>query len=130
MQSGEKKRRGTQMRNEFENDTAAEELKITLGSGNVFSDLGLADSDDLLVKADLATIIIREVREHQWTQEDAAERLGVAQPDVSNIKRGRLENFTQQRLQNLVRRLGIDVQINLHRREDGGIGTLRVLEVA
>ena len=106
-----------------------EDVRVEPGSGNVFADLGLDNADERLVRADLAAVIIREIAARGWTQDEAAERLGVAQPDVSNIKRGRLVNFSQERLLTMLRRLGIDVKINLNQPHDG-IGTLRVLETA
>jgi predicted XRE-type DNA-binding protein len=106
------------------------DVEISRSSGNVFADLNLDKADERLVKADLAAAIIRSIREEKWTQAQAAERLGIAQPDVSNISRGKLDDFSQERLQNLLRRLGIDVEIALYRRANGRTGTLKVLERA
>lgn len=99
-------------------------------SGNVFADLGLENADELLAKADLAHAINREIRSHGWTQDQASARSGLTQPQVSKIMRMRLDDFSQERLQTVLRRLGIDVEIVLHVRKNGGIGTLKVLESA
>jgi predicted XRE-type DNA-binding protein len=99
-------------------------------SGNVFADLGLENADELLVKADLAHAINRTIESHGWTQVQASERAGLTQPQVSKIARMRLDDFSQERLQAALRRLGIDVEIVLHVRESGGIGTLKVLAYA
>jgi len=86
-------------------------VRLTHSTGNVFADIGLPDADEQLVKADLAISIMREIRERGWTQSEAAKRLGLHQPDVSNTTRGNLEDFDQNRLQNILRRLGVEVQM-------------------
>ncbi len=103
---------------------------ITESSGNVFADLGLCNADDLLVKADLAIAIKKEIEARGWTQTEAAERAHVRQPQISNIMRMRLDGFKRDRLQEILRDFGYDVEITLHRRENGGIGTLRVMQSA
>jgi predicted XRE-type DNA-binding protein len=59
-------------------------------SGNVFADLGLSDPEERLAKADLAIAISREIESRDLTQAEAADLLGAAQPDVTNLMRGRL----------------------------------------
>jgi predicted XRE-type DNA-binding protein len=105
-----------------------DDVKITEGSDNVFADLGLANADELLAKADLAIAIKKEIDARGWTQAQAAERVFLSQPQISNIRRMKLEGFSRDKLQEVLRNLGIDVEITLHKREDGGIGTLRVLQ--
>ena len=61
-------------------------------SGNVFADLGLRDADELVAKADLAHAIQQLIQARGLSQRAAACRLGVAQPDLSNLYRGRLED--------------------------------------
>jgi len=99
-------------------------------TGNVFADLGLENADELLVKADLASAIVGIIRRNGWAQGDAAQRTGLTQPEISNIGRGKLERFSQERLQTVLRRLGMDVEIVLHARDSVGVGTLRVRDFA
>ncbi len=103
-----------------------DDATIHPSSGNVFADLGLENADELLVKADLAHAINTEIHARGLMQAAAAEHAGLTQPQVSKIARMKLDDFSQERLQTVLRRLGVDVEISLHRREDGGIGTLRV----
>jgi predicted XRE-type DNA-binding protein len=91
----------------------SEELELTWSSGNVFADLGLEDPDLLLAKADLAIAITGIIRERGLTQAAAARELGVDQARVSAIMRGRLDDFSLQRLMTFARRLGQDVQITV-----------------
>lgn len=83
----------------------------TESSGNIFADLGLPDADELLAKADLAIQISRIIEERALTQAQAAELLGVDQPKVSALVRGRLEGFSMERLYRFLNALGQDVEI-------------------
>lgn len=85
--------------------------KIIEGSGNVFRDLGLKDADELLVKAELTSQISEIIGERGLTQAAAAKLLGLKQPDVSNLLRGKLSKFSTDRLMNFLTRLGRDVEI-------------------
>jgi predicted XRE-type DNA-binding protein len=80
-------------------------------SGNVFADLGLPDADELLAKADLTVQISRIIEERGLTQSKAAALLGVDQPKVSALVRGRLEGFSIERLTRFLNALGQDVEI-------------------
>jgi predicted XRE-type DNA-binding protein len=88
-----------------------EEATVTPSSGNVFADLGLRDADELLAKADLAHAIQQPIQARGLSQRAAAHRLGVAQPDLSNLYRGRIEGFSMERLYGLVTALGQDIRI-------------------
>ena len=89
----------------------AELPKHTIGSGSVFADLGLPDADELLVKADLAIRISEIIDERGLTQAEAAELLGIDQPKVSALVRGRLEGFSMERLTRFLNALGHNVEI-------------------
>lgn len=88
-------------------------LQFTRGSGNVFADLGLPESDLLLAKTDVAITITRILRERGLKQTAAARLLGIDQPKVSAITRGRLDDFSLERLMLLANRLGQDVEISI-----------------
>ncbi len=83
----------------------------TESSGNVFADLGLPDADELLAKADLAIQISRIIEDRALTQAEAASLLGVDQPKVSALVRGRLEGFSMERLYRFLNALGQDIEI-------------------
>ena len=65
-------------------------IGATESSGNVFADLGLADPEEALAKAELARQIGALLAERGLTQAQAAALLGVDQPKVSALVRGRL----------------------------------------
>ena len=87
------------------------EAKFTESSGNVFTDLGLADAGTRLAKAELARSITAIVQERGLTQRQAAQILEIDQPKVSAISWGRLSDFSLERLLMLVNRLGMDIDI-------------------
>ncbi len=86
-------------------------IEAEQSSGNVFADLGLADPDERLAKADLAIRISELIQGRGLTQTQAAETLGLKQPHVSNLMRGQLDGFSIERLFRLLNRLGQDVRI-------------------
>ncbi len=88
-------------------DTTAER-----GSGNVFADLGCSDADERLAKAELARAIHRLILQRAWTQRRAAETLGLSAPDVSDLVRGKLARFSQERLERCL--LALDMNVTIH----------------
>lgn len=89
------------------------EPSYTVGSGNVFTDLGLPDPELRLAKAQLAARIADAIATRGLSQVEAAEVLGIGQPKVSAIVRGRLADFSLNRLRTLANRIGLDVTITV-----------------
>jgi predicted XRE-type DNA-binding protein len=69
-----------------------------MSSGNVFADLGLPDADELLFKAEILSEIARLMKLKKLTQAKAAGLTGIAQPDLSNLLRGKFRSFSIERL--------------------------------
>src|SRR5438477_451327 len=69
-----------------------------VSSGNVFADLGLPDSGELLAKAELARQINNIINSKKLTQTAAAALLGVDQPKISALSKGKLTGFSLERL--------------------------------
>jgi predicted XRE-type DNA-binding protein len=90
-----------------------QEIKVEVSSGNVFADLGLPNSEEMLVKAELASKIGEIIETRSLTQMDAAEILGIDQPKVSALIRGRLTGFSTERLFRFLNALGSDVEISV-----------------
>ena len=82
-------------------------------SGNVFADLDYPEADEMLAKAELAQKIAGILQERHLTQVQAAAILGVDQPKVSALIRGRLSGFSIERLLRFVLLLGSDVAITI-----------------
>jgi predicted XRE-type DNA-binding protein len=80
-------------------------------SGNVFTDLGLENAEELAAKADLAHAINEEIRALGLTEAGAGRLCDLTQPQVSRIARVKLDGFSQERLRDALRRLGVGVEI-------------------
>ncbi len=88
-----------------------ETTRFVRGSGNVFADLGLPDSEEALAKARLAEAVAATIKRRKLTQNEAAAIMDVDQPKVSLIVNGRLDGFTKDRLIRYLTALGDDVEI-------------------
>lgn len=102
-------------------------IKHVTSSGNVFADLGLADAGERLVKARLAAALQRSIVDMGLTQTAAAARVGIPQPKLSRILRGRFEGISEAYITEGLRKLGHDVEIRVKPRHEG-VGETRVLE--
>jgi predicted XRE-type DNA-binding protein len=86
-------------------------ITVTPRSGNVFADLGFAEPEEELTKAQLASQIRQIIKRRRLTQVAAASLMGIDQPKVSALLNGRLTNFSSERLMRLLTELGHDVDI-------------------
>ena len=102
----------------------------THSSGNVYADLGFDDPTEESLKADLVIGIIDEIKHRGLSQTAAARLMGLSQPDVSKLLRGRTGGYSLERLLGFTRALGGDVEITIKRNapEQRGRLKLRVLE--
>lgn len=94
------------------------ENSVYTSSGNVFSDLGLPNSEERLVKAELARKISEAITFRNLTQVQAAELLGIDQPKISALVRGRLSGFSIDRLFQFLNDLDNDVEIVIKRKPE------------
>jgi predicted XRE-type DNA-binding protein len=91
----------------------SDEQRFIVGSGNIYADLGFEEPELEEAKAKLARQIGALIKERRLTQVQAAKILGIDQPKVSALLRGRLGNFSTERLMKLLTRLGQDVEITV-----------------
>jgi predicted XRE-type DNA-binding protein len=89
----------------------AKRIKVIEGSGNVFADLGLPNPEERLAKADLVREIEKNISRRRLTQAQVGELLGIGQPRVSELLRGRVGIFSLEKLIEFSRRLGNNVEI-------------------
>jgi predicted XRE-type DNA-binding protein len=74
----------------------------------MFADLGFAEPEEELAKAQLASHLRQVIKQRRLTQVAAAALLGIDQPKVSALLNGRLANFSTERLMRLLTALGQD----------------------
>ena len=89
------------------------DIRITEGGPNVFADRGLPDADELLVKAKLAHRIAVAIRERGVSQSEAAALIGLPQPKLSNMLRGRFHGISEDKMMRCLAALGHDVTIRV-----------------
>jgi predicted XRE-type DNA-binding protein len=110
---------------------ASAAIRVTEGSSNVFADVAVAEPEEELAKAQLASHIRRAIKRRRLTQVHAARLMGLDQPKVSAIMNGRLAGFSSDRLMRFLAALGQDVEILIKARSRGRErGRIRVVEAA
>ncbi|MDP3089590.1 MAG: helix-turn-helix transcriptional regulator [Nitrospira sp.] len=89
--------------------------KITPSSGNVFRDLGFGreEAEHLLVRSDLMIQVQKIIAARGLKQKSAAKILGVTQPRVSDLLRGRIDLFSTDALIDILARLGAQVRLTV-----------------
>jgi len=98
-------------------------IEVQRSSGNVFADLGLPDADKLKIKTGLVIEIRKAMRGLGLTQQEAAKRMGITQPKVSDMMRGDFTNLSERKLMDCLTRLGYDIEISV-RPAHSGVGQL------
>lgn len=91
--------------------------EIEKGSGNVFADLGFPDAETHQIKATLVFRISKLIKAHGLSQSEAAERMGMSQPDVSKMLNGQFRPVSLEKLIRCIVTLGQDVEISLSPRK-------------
>lgn len=92
---------------------------------------GLTRGEERLAKAQLAQQINALIQERGLKQKDAAQLLGVTQPEVSQIANGRLSGFTFDRLYRCLQALDMDIEITVkkHVFADNSAADIRVFHL-
>lgn len=96
-----------------------EELTVSMknaSAANVFVDLGVADAENLKLRAQLMLEIDRYIRHQRLTQAEAAQRLGTTQPRINDIIRGRIDKCSIDRLVNMLALAGVRVNLKIMRK--------------
>jgi predicted XRE-type DNA-binding protein len=65
------------------------DIKFTKGSGNVFTDLGLDNAEELETKSTLAMMIRDLIKKRGLTQVEAAKLLGTHQTQIARLKKSK-----------------------------------------
>jgi predicted XRE-type DNA-binding protein len=86
---------------------------VEQSSGNIFADLGLANPEEALAKAQLVIEISKIIKKRKLTQVRVAKILKIAQPKVSLLLRGYLKSFSLERLLRFLNALGQDIHITI-----------------
>jgi predicted XRE-type DNA-binding protein len=93
----------------------AKMLELTKGSQNVFIDCGFpsAEAENLRVRAGLMMALTGYVQDRKISQARAAKIMGVSQPRVSDLMRGKIGLFTIDALVNMVAAAGLKIDLEI-----------------
>lgn len=93
----------------------SEKLKRTRGSENVFLDLGFSrgEAENLRLRAELMMRIEEFYRRSAMTQIDAAKLLGLTQPRLNALLKGKIEIFSLDALVLIASKAGMSVQLQV-----------------
>ena len=89
------------------------------GSGNVFADLGLEESDELFARAKIGFHVYQILQAKKLPQREVAALLGVKQPEVSHLMNGHFSRFTTDKLLEFLKRLERKVTIRISPHKPG-----------
>jgi len=87
-------------------------------SSNVFRDLGFnhEEAANLKVRSDLMIELSKLIESRGLTQADAAKLLGVTQPRISDLTRGKIDRFSIDSLVEMLGHAGVRVSFTTTRR--------------
>jgi predicted XRE-type DNA-binding protein len=90
-------------------------LKMTRGSGNVFSDLGFApnEAQNLLLRSQTMMAVARWYNASGLTQAQAAKALGITQPRLNQVLKGKINEFSLDALVNMATNAGMRVGLTI-----------------
>jgi len=97
-----------QLKGPLERTAIMNDKGYTISSDNVFADLGFPNAEELLLQANLACSIIKEISRRRLTRRQAASLLGISQADVTKLLEARLSRFSLESLQQMSKRLAMD----------------------
>ena len=90
-----------------------EKMKYTRGSGNIFLDVGFdnAEAENLKLRFDLMMKIEDFYRRSGLTQAGAAKVLGLTQPRLNALLKGKIQLFSLDALVNIACKAGLNVRL-------------------
>jgi predicted XRE-type DNA-binding protein len=96
-------------------------MRATRGSENVFVDCGFppAEAENLRIRAKMMMALTGFIKERRLTQSRAANIMGVSQPRISDLIRGKIGFFTIDTLVNMVTAAGLKVDVDIRASRPG-----------
>ena len=90
-------------------------IKITEGSDNVFRDIGFGEveAENLKLRSDLMIRIEKYVKQSGMTQAEAARELGITQPRLNQLLKGKIQLFSLDALVNMLANAGMRVTMSV-----------------
>ena len=86
-------------------------IEIEESSGNIYADLEMPNADEMLIKAQLAAKIAEIIKDRRWTQQEAADVLGMTQPKLSRMLQGQFRGISEIKMLECLTKLGRSIKI-------------------
>lgn len=101
-------------------------LEMQDANENIFADLGRPDAQEHYVKSQLVFQIHQIIKARKLTQTAASKLMGIKQPDVSNMLRGRFRGYSMGRILGFLQALDQDIEIVI-KPKSAGSKTARII---
>jgi predicted XRE-type DNA-binding protein len=90
-------------------------MRVTRGDENVFVDCGFppAEAENLRIRAEMMMALSGYIQDRKISQTRAARIMGVSQPRISDLMRGKIGSFTLDTLVNMLTSAGLKVDLNI-----------------
>lgn len=101
------------------------EKEYEISSENIFADLGLEDSEELLTRAQLMHQLSMLIKSSKLSQKEIAQKLGISQPKISMLISGKFNEFSSEKLLHYLSLMGCYVEISIQKPRSRGIFSRR-----
>jgi len=90
-------------------------MRVTKGTENVFVDCGFppAEAENLRMRSEMMIALGSFIEDRKISQTRAAKIMGVSQPRISDLMRGKIGSFTLDTLVNMLTSAGLKVDIHI-----------------
>lgn len=78
-------------------------------------------------RANLLLLIQQKIEKGKWSQPEVAKMLGISQPRVSDLVRGKLSKFSLEMLMGFLERMGEEVSIEVRKPKKTAVRAMRLL---
>ena len=72
-----------------------------------------AEAENMKLRSELMMALEQHIRTQKWSQAEAAKRLGVTQPRISDLLRGKINLFALESLVNMLAAAGLRLKIQV-----------------
>lgn len=96
-----------------------------VSSDNIFADLGLENSEELLTRAQLMHELGLLIKSSKLSQKQIAHKLGITQPKVSMLISGKFNEFSSEKLMHYLSLIGCYVEISIQKPRARGLFSRR-----
>ncbi len=89
-------------------------MEITKGSNNIFADIGLANAEELLARAQIGAQVVKILQARKLKQREIAALLSIKQSEVSHLMNGHFHRFSEGKLLTFLKCLDRQVTLLIH----------------